>query len=94
MRFVRYQTEEKTPRYGWLLEKKIGDIEGDLFGEFRRLDATLPLEDATLLAPCEPSKIICVGRNYAAHAKEHNAEVPELPLIFHKPPSALLNGAI
>ncbi len=91
MRFLRYQTEDKSPRYGWLLDDKIGDIEGDLFGEFRRLDATTPLEEATLLAPSQPSKILCVGRNYAAHAKEHNAEVPELPLIFHKPPSALLN---
>ncbi len=91
MRFVRYQTEEKSPRYGWLLENKIGDIEGDLFGEFRRLDATLPLEEATLLAPSEPSKIVCVGRNYAAHAKEHDAEVPELPLIFLKPPSTIIN---
>ena len=91
MRFVRYQTEEKSPRYGWLLDDKIGDIEGDLFGEFRRLDAATPLAEAKLLAPAQPSKILCVGRNYAAHAKEHNAEVPELPLIFHKPPSALLN---
>lgn len=91
MRFVRYQTEEKSPRYGWLLEKKIGDIEGDLFGEFRRLDAGTPLEEATLLAPCQPSKIICVGRNYAAHAKEHNAEVPEIPLIFLKPASTIIN---
>ena len=91
MRFLRYQTEDKSPRYGWLLDDKIGDIEGDLFGEFRRLDATTPLAEVKLLAPSQPSKILCVGRNYAAHAKEHNAEVPELPLIFHKPPSALLN---
>ena len=91
MRFLRYQTEEKSPRYGWLLDDKIGDIEGDLFGEFRRLDATTPLSEVKLLAPSQPSKILCVGRNYAAHAKEHNAEVPELPLIFHKPASALLN---
>jgi 2-keto-4-pentenoate hydratase/2-oxohepta-3-ene-1,7-dioic acid hydratase in catechol pathway len=89
MRFVRYQTEEKSPRYGWLFEDKIGDIEGNLFGEFRRLDATTPLAEATLLAPTLPSKILCVGRNYAAHAKEHQAEVPALPLIFLKPPSAL-----
>lgn len=91
MRFVRYQTEEKPPRYGWLLDNKIGDIEGDLFGEFRRLDATLPLAEVKLLAPSQPSKIICVGRNYAAHAKEHNAEVPEIPLIFLKPPSTIIN---
>ena len=91
MRFLRYQTEEKSPRYGWLLEDKIGDIEGDLFGEFRRLDAVTPLDEVKLLAPSLPTKILCVGRNYAAHAKEHNAEVPELPLIFFKPPSAILN---
>jgi len=91
MRFVRYQTKEKSARYGWLLDNKIGDIEGDLFGEFRRLDATTQLADAQLLAPSQPSKIICVGRNYAAHAKEHNTEVPELPLIFFKPPSAIVN---
>ena len=91
MRFVRYQTKEKSARYGWLLDNKIGDIEGDLFGEFRRLDATTQLADAQLLAPSQPSKIICIGRNYAAHAKEHNTEVPELPLIFFKPPSAIVN---
>jgi 2-keto-4-pentenoate hydratase/2-oxohepta-3-ene-1,7-dioic acid hydratase in catechol pathway len=91
MRFVRYQTQDQSPRYGWLLDNKIGDIEGDLFGEFRRLDASIPLEEAKLLAPSQPSKIICVGRNYAAHAREHNAEVPELPLIFLKPPSTIIN---
>ncbi len=91
MLFVRYQTQDQSPRYGWLLDDKIGDIEGDLFGEFRRLDATTPLADVELLAPSQPSKIICVGRNYAAHAKEHDAEVPELPLIFLKPPSTIIN---
>lgn len=37
-----------------------------------------------------PSKIVCVGRNYAAHAKELGNEVPERPMLFFKPPSALL----
>lgn len=43
-----------------------------------------------LLTPTTPSKIICVGRNYVAHAEEHDAEVPQIPLIFLKPPSALI----
>lgn len=42
------------------------------------------------LAPVTPSKIVCVGRNYAAHAKELGNAVPDEPLIFLKPPSALL----
>jgi 2-keto-4-pentenoate hydratase/2-oxohepta-3-ene-1,7-dioic acid hydratase in catechol pathway len=41
------------------------------------------------LAPAIPSKIICVGRNYADHAREHDAEVPEEPALFLKPPSSL-----
>ena len=48
------------------------------------------LADARLLAPVEPSKIVCVGRNYAAHAKELGNQVPQEPLLFLKPPSALL----
>ncbi|MHB9146774.1 MAG: fumarylacetoacetate hydrolase family protein [Symbiobacteriia bacterium] len=50
----------------------------------------LPLASARLLTPAEPTKIICVGRNYAEHAKEMNAELPKEPLLFLKPPSALL----
>jgi 2-keto-4-pentenoate hydratase/2-oxohepta-3-ene-1,7-dioic acid hydratase in catechol pathway len=41
-----------------------------------------------------PTKIVCVGRNYAAHARELGNAVPERPLLFLKPPSALIgNGA-
>lgn len=47
-------------------------------------------EDAILLPPVIPSKIICVGRNYADHAKELGNEAPSEPLLFFKPPSALL----
>src|SRR5579871_3898420 len=45
---------------------------------------------ARLLPPCAPSKIVCVGRNYAEHAKELGNEVPAEPLIFLKPPSSLI----
>jgi 2-keto-4-pentenoate hydratase/2-oxohepta-3-ene-1,7-dioic acid hydratase in catechol pathway len=40
--------------------------------------------------PVRPSKIVCVGRNYVAHAKELGNEVPALPMLFFKPPSALI----
>ncbi len=45
---------------------------------------------ARLLPPCSPTKIVCVGRNYAEHAKELGNEVPKEPLIFLKPPSSLI----
>lgn len=91
MRIVRFQNKNEVPRFGWLLEGKIGLIEGDLFSEYRRQEATIPVEEVRLLAPSRPSKIICIGRNYVEHAKEHNAEVPKIPLIFMKPPSAIIN---
>ena len=48
------------------------------------------LEGTEILPPVEPSKIVCVGRNYALHAKELGNEVPPRPLLFLKPPSAVL----
>lgn len=90
MRFIRYQEGKEDPQYGWVLEDKVGPIEGSPFHEFRRLEATIPLDAIHLLPPTMPGKIICVGRNYVAHAQEHDAEVPEIPLLFLKPPSAVI----
>jgi 2-keto-4-pentenoate hydratase/2-oxohepta-3-ene-1,7-dioic acid hydratase in catechol pathway len=50
----------------------------------------MPLNEAELLPPVAPSKIVCVGRNYRDHAKELGNEVPAEPLLFFKPPSSLL----
>lgn len=90
MRFIRYQVGKEAARYGWIYEDRVGPLEGTPFGEYRRLEAELPLESVRLLAPVQPSKIICVGRNYLEHVREHNAEVPEIPLVFLKPPSAVI----
>ncbi len=91
MRIIRYQLKNEAPHTGWILEDKVGLIEGDIFGNYRRLEADTPLESVRLLAPVQPSKILCIGRNYAEHAKEHNAEVPTVPLVFMKPPSSIIN---
>lgn len=52
--------------------------------------AAHPLSAVRLLPPCSPSKIVCVGRNYADHARELGNDVPAEPLIFLKPPSSLI----
>jgi 2-keto-4-pentenoate hydratase/2-oxohepta-3-ene-1,7-dioic acid hydratase in catechol pathway len=52
--------------------------------------APVPLADGSFLAPVEPSKIVCIGRNYRAHAKELGNEVPAVPMLFMKPPSAVI----
>src|SRR5437660_1621808 len=51
---------------------------------------TVPFREADLVAPVEPYKILCIGRNYAAHAKELGNEVPKEPLLFLKPKTALV----
>ena len=55
----------------------------------RRIEA-IPLEEAALLPPVRPSKIVCIGRNYREHAAELGHDVPQEPLIFLKATSALL----
>lgn len=50
----------------------------------------LTLSDVTFAPPCAPPKIICVGFNYRDHAAELKAEIPREPLMFLKPPSALV----
>jgi len=55
-----------------------------------RAGARVPTVGAPLLCPVTPSKIVCIGRNYAAHARELGHEVPAEPLLFLKPPSALI----
>jgi 2-keto-4-pentenoate hydratase/2-oxohepta-3-ene-1,7-dioic acid hydratase in catechol pathway len=67
-------------------EESDGDIEGL---RSRRIDP-IPLEEAHLLTPVRPSKIVCVGRNYREHVKELGHEVPAEPTLFLKPNSALL----
>src|ERR1700722_1007787 len=56
----------------------------------REVGGALQWRDEDLSCPVRPTKILCVGRNYAAHARELGHEVPSEPLLFLKPPSALL----
>jgi 2-keto-4-pentenoate hydratase/2-oxohepta-3-ene-1,7-dioic acid hydratase in catechol pathway len=67
-------------------QNSAGDVEGL---PSRRMDH-IALAEAALLAPVEPSKIVCVGRNYREHVTELKHEMPQEPLLFFKPVSALL----
>lgn len=61
----------------------------DEFGPSKKIEP-VPMEEAQLLAPVQPSKIVCVGRNYREHAKELGNEVPVELLTFLKPPSSVI----
>ena len=89
MRIARIHHPQFTG-YALVEGEEVRPILGDLFGAWAPAAVTFPLESVRLLASVQPSKIICVGRNYAAHAAEHGAEVPKEPLFFMKPPSAII----
>ncbi|WP_410813116.1 fumarylacetoacetate hydrolase family protein [Micromonospora sp. 067-2] len=68
----------------------IAEIEGHPFGQLSFSGARWALPDVRLLSPILPSKVVCVGRNYADHAAEHGNEVPKEPLLFLKPSTSVI----
>lgn len=98
MRYCKFPTSDG-PQYGEiqsqngqdLIVRRIPPPVEDHTSVFHEEDMQpIPLGEARLLPPVNPSKIVCVGRNYREHAKELGNEVPADILIFLKPPSALL----
>jgi 2-keto-4-pentenoate hydratase/2-oxohepta-3-ene-1,7-dioic acid hydratase in catechol pathway len=65
-------------------------IDGHPFARFGLTNEVAPLDQVRLLAPIIPSKVLCVGKNYAGHAAEMGGEVPQEPLIFSKPSTAVI----
>jgi 2-keto-4-pentenoate hydratase/2-oxohepta-3-ene-1,7-dioic acid hydratase in catechol pathway len=96
MRIIRFSNESLV-KYGILEGNIIHRLAEDPFSSFQMganyiLDGTsYSLEKVKLLAPCLPSKIICLGVNYRTHAKEMSSAPPTNPLIFLKPPTAVIN---
>jgi len=90
MRIIRFVSRKNQTCFGWIHEDKVGLIEGDIFSEYRRLETDIQLDNITLLIPVVPGKIICVARNYEEHAREREVEIPEIPMLFLKPPSAVV----
>jgi 2-keto-4-pentenoate hydratase/2-oxohepta-3-ene-1,7-dioic acid hydratase in catechol pathway len=65
-------------------------IAGTFFEDPLPTGHEVPIDDVMLLAPVLPSKLVCVGKNYAAHAAEFGMVVPEEPLLFLKPSTAVI----
>jgi 2-keto-4-pentenoate hydratase/2-oxohepta-3-ene-1,7-dioic acid hydratase in catechol pathway len=65
-------------------------LKGTFFQDPLPTGEEVPFDDVRLLAPVLPSKCVCVGKNYAAHAAEFGMEVPEEPLVFLKPSTAVI----
>jgi 2-keto-4-pentenoate hydratase/2-oxohepta-3-ene-1,7-dioic acid hydratase in catechol pathway len=68
----------------------VAQVEGHPFGALRFTGERWALPDVRLLSPILPSKVVCVGRNYADHAAELGNEVPAEPLLFLKPSTSVI----
>lgn len=95
MRIIRYRTQDGV-FYGEPASDTVKRIEGDIFGAYRVTEVCDKLTDCELLPPCEPTKIVAVGKNYKDHALEMGGFFPKNPILFIKPTSAIIphNGAI
>jgi len=89
MNYCRCQLDRKT---FWAVEEgeQVAELSRAPWQGGERTGKTFPRSEVRLLAPVAPSKIVCVGRNYRAHAKELGNQPPREPLIFLKPPSAII----
>jgi 2-keto-4-pentenoate hydratase/2-oxohepta-3-ene-1,7-dioic acid hydratase in catechol pathway len=87
-KFVRFSLGGEV-RYGMLEGDTVKVLRGSPF-DCQGFSFSVRLEQIELLAPCLPSKIVCVGLNYRDHAEEIGASLPEEPHIFLKPPTAVI----
>src|SRR5882672_10990889 len=96
MKICRYVKREASARdwtsarYGLIEGENVIEISGPPWVSWSRGSHSSRLTEMRLLAPVEPSKIVCIGRNYAAHAAELGNDVPKEPLMFLKPPSSVI----
>lgn len=89
MKIYRFKHDGGTG-YGILREDRLYRVRGSIYRRFQVEDRGVPIGEVMLLCPVRPSKIVAVGRNYRAHADERGRPVPQEPLLFLKPPSAVI----
>ena len=89
MKFVRFR-KEKELKYGAVEGDRVREIKGSVFSDYETSDKKYSISDINIVAPSRPSKIIAVGLNYRSHAEELKMDIPEEPLIFMKPPTAVV----
>jgi len=96
MRIVRFIAQGRA-KYGILYQDTIQGLRGSPFTHFQHLNSPSTLDGSTyildkvrLLAPCLPTKIVCLGLNYRSHIEEMKLPIPSVPLIFLKPSTAVI----
>jgi len=91
MKIYRFRYRKKI-LYGVLKEEFLFPVKGSVFRDFRIEDSPVPMSEVFILPPVEPTKIVAVGANYKDHAQEMGRPLPEEPLLFLKPSSAVIGA--
>ena len=89
MKYARFVDEDRIVT-GEVVGEDVYICEGDLSSGFVRTGEKRQLADVALETPVAPTKILCVGLNYVDHIKEFNRTIPDSPVVFIKPNTALL----
>ncbi|MBL4576408.1 MAG: fumarylacetoacetate hydrolase family protein [Opitutaceae bacterium] len=90
MKIIRYQNANGQIGLAWKNdEANAFELEGDIYGKLEKTDR--PADVSKLLAPLEPTSILCIGLNYKAHAEEAGMAPPERPILFVKGINTLQN---
>ena len=89
MKIVRFAVDNKV-KYGIIRGESVQVIEDKPYRYLKLADRYYWLDEVKLLSPCTPSKIVALGLNYHNHAKELNTQLPDAPLIFLKPSTAVI----
>ena len=89
MKFVRYQDGSR-PAWGIVEGNAVIPVLGDPFTGWTRSNRSVAPWDLHVLPPAAPTKVICVGLNYKLHAEESGMEIPQEPMLFLKPPTAVI----
>jgi 2-keto-4-pentenoate hydratase/2-oxohepta-3-ene-1,7-dioic acid hydratase in catechol pathway len=89
VRLVRFRFGERIAT-GALDGGEVRVLRGTFFEDPVPTGDAVPVDDVRLLAPVLPSKVVAVGRNYAEHVAEMGSELPEEPLVFLKPSTAVI----
>jgi 2-keto-4-pentenoate hydratase/2-oxohepta-3-ene-1,7-dioic acid hydratase in catechol pathway len=90
MKFLRFKTNDGKVRHGYLEEGKVFEITGEIPGKYQSTGDEYEVNDIKFLPPCSPTKIVAVGLNYRDHAEELKKKLPDEPLLFMKPPTAII----
>lgn len=89
MKIYRFRYGRRT-LWGVLREERLFPVKGSIFTKFTVENTSIPIASVRLLPPVLPSKIIGIGANYRDHAQEMGRPLPKEPLVFMKPPTAVI----